>query len=120
MPTANDFLPRLPKSATQEHRAVIERAFNVSANFWLERKKIAENPALSPKGRSDALAALVRKEHAPQFRKLAELVERHRVGASTTRANLRPKPLDPAGETRRDQIRVWLRSLPTHERMQRA
>jgi hypothetical protein len=120
MTSANDFLPRLPKSATQEHRAVIEQAFHINANFEIERQKILNNRTLSDQGKRDAIAAMVKKDHAPQFRKLAEVVARHQVGAATARANLRPKPLDPAGEARRDQIRIWLRSLPAHERMKRA
>ena len=120
MASANDFLPRLPKSATQEHRAVIEQAFHINANFEIERQKILNNRNLSDQGKRDAIAAMVKKDHAPQFRKLAEVVTRHQVGAATARANLRPNPLDPAGETRRDQTRVWLRSLPPHERFQQA
>jgi hypothetical protein len=121
MPTPREnLLNHLPKFATQEHRAVIERAFDIFANFEVERKKIKDNKSLSREGKSDAIADLVKKDHGPQLRRLAEVVVRHQVGAKTARFNLRPKPLDPAGESRRDQTRVWLRSLPAHERIQRA
>jgi hypothetical protein len=121
MPTPREnLLSHLPKSATQEHRAVIDRAFDIVANFEMERRKIEDNKSLSQEGKSDAIAALVKKDHGPQLRRLAEVVARHQVGAKTARLNLRPKPLDPAGEPRRDQTRVWLRSLPPHERFKQA
>jgi hypothetical protein len=111
---------RLPKSSTQEHRAVIDRAFDIAANFDLEQQKIEHNKSLSLEGKRDARAALVKKTHGPELRKLYETIVRHEVGAKTARLNLRPKPADPAGEPRRKETREWLRSLPAHERIQRA
>jgi hypothetical protein len=58
MPSAKEFLARLPKAATAEHRATIEQAFHIAANFALERGKIESNKSLSPQGQREAAGSL--------------------------------------------------------------
>jgi hypothetical protein len=50
-------------------------------------------------------------------------VRRYRSAAASARAQFKPAPTDPndiRGEMRRDQIRLWLRSLPPHQRVEKA
>jgi hypothetical protein len=114
MADAKLFLDRLPPAATIEQRGAIEQAFFIAGNFAAKRRKIDEDTRLSAAGKADAIRELIAKDHGPQFKKLADFLERNRVAAATARANLRPVPLNDPGKK---ELRDFLRGLPAAERM---
>lgn len=102
----------------------VDKIFDLSDRFHVRQSEIEADQKLSTVGRRAALAQVVRAELMPDLAKATRPVRKALGYAASQRAALedpvRVDPTDAVGEMRRQEIRGYLRSLSSHERLSAA
>jgi len=118
-----NFLQRLPKDAPPHLAVDVTTAFGVIDNFSRKVAEIKSNGDLSTEGHRKEIRKLYDGSFSAHMQQLLTKNAENLAKLRETRAGYTvpaPEPGDLAGELRRGEIRAWLRSLPTGERVSAA